>query len=109
MKVMIIKELMTGDVSPVAMFLGLQARVVTHVLARVVTHVLARVIMHVHDYYLKTCSRDALYLEVAQLRRQKWVSLPQLDVSFFKKCPPLYYHICQFTIEFPLHLKSILT
>ena len=54
-------------------------------------------------------SRDALYLEVAQLRRQRWVSLPQLDVSLFKMCPPLYYHICQFTIKFPLHLKSIST
>ena len=62
------------------------------------------------DFLLRTkVSRDALYLEVAQLRRQRWVSLPQLDVSLFKMCPPLYYHICQFTIKFPLHLKSIST
>ena len=41
------------------------------------------------DFLLRTkVSRDALYLEVAQLRRQRWVSLPQLDVSFFKKCSP---------------------
>ena len=42
------------------------ARVVTHMLACVVTHMIvcypmvqARVIMHVHDYYLKTCFREA--------------------------------------------------
>ena len=40
-----------------------QARVLVHVLARVVTHVLAHAIMnmHVHGYYLKTCVLGAYF------------------------------------------------